>query len=54
MQSDEGQIRGVALAITPPGADRPIERSGYTLSIFRRVNGKWLLSRDANLVTTLR
>ena len=44
----------LALAITPPGADRPIERSGYTLSIFRRVNGKWLLSRDANLVTTLR
>lgn len=44
----------LALAITPPGVARPIERSGYTLSIFRRVNGKWLLSRDANLVTTLR
>jgi len=44
----------LGIAITPPGADRPIERSGYTLSIFRRIDGKWLLSRDANLVTTLR
>jgi uncharacterized protein (TIGR02246 family) len=44
----------LAIAITLPGADRPIERSGNTLSVFRRVDGRWLLSRDANLLVQLR
>jgi uncharacterized protein (TIGR02246 family) len=30
---------------------RSAEKSGYTLSVFRKENGKWLLARDANLVT---
>ena len=43
----------LAVAITPAGAERAIERSGHTLSIFRRMNGTWLLSRDANLLMKL-
>ena len=43
----------LAVAITPAGVERAIERSGHTLSIFRRVNGTWLLSRDANLLMKL-
>ena len=29
----------------------PVNRSGHTLTILRRQNGKWLLARDANLLT---
>jgi uncharacterized protein (TIGR02246 family) len=40
------------VAVTPPGATQPIEREGHTLTIFRKVKGRWLLARDANLLTT--
>jgi uncharacterized protein (TIGR02246 family) len=29
----------------------PMKRSGNTLTIFKKENGKWLLARDANLLT---
>jgi uncharacterized protein (TIGR02246 family) len=28
-----------------------VERSGYTLTIFRKADGRWRLARDANLLT---
>jgi uncharacterized protein (TIGR02246 family) len=31
-------------------ADRAIERHGSTLTVFKRVDGRWLLARDANLL----
>jgi ketosteroid isomerase-like protein len=34
---------------TPAGA-APIKRAGHTLTVFRKVNGSWLLARDANLL----
>ena len=35
----------------PPGGNA-VERSGYTLTIFRKQpDGRWLLARDANLLT---
>jgi uncharacterized protein (TIGR02246 family) len=37
------------LRITPPGGEST-ERAGTTLTIFRKVSGRWLLSRDANLL----
>jgi uncharacterized protein (TIGR02246 family) len=41
------------VSVTPPGAEKPVRRSGYTLTILRKnVDGKWLLARDANLLTT--
>lgn len=36
--------------VTPPGAGDPIERAGHTLTVFRKVSGRWLLGRDANLL----
>lgn len=40
----------IEMAITVPGA-APKRRAGYTLSILRKQNGRWLLARDANLLT---
>ena len=43
----------IALTITPPGC-KPVQRTGYTLTILRKgPDGKWRLARDANLLTTL-
>jgi ketosteroid isomerase-like protein len=42
----------LTVAVTLPGATHPIEREGHTLTIFRKVKGRWLLARDANLLTT--
>ena len=40
----------IRITITPPGG-KPMIRKGYTLTILRKqANGKWVLSRDANLV----
>jgi uncharacterized protein (TIGR02246 family) len=38
------------MTMTPPGG-RPLRRSGYTLTLFRKEpGGRWLLARDANLL----
>lgn len=41
------------VVVTPPNGAPPVTRSGHTLSILQKQNGKWLLARDANLLTTL-
>lgn len=41
------------VVVTPPGSTNPIVRSGPTLSILRKVDGKWLLARDANMLTVV-
>jgi uncharacterized protein (TIGR02246 family) len=38
------------VTMTPSGG-QPVRRSGCTLTILRKQNGRWLLSRDANLLT---
>ncbi len=39
------------VTMTPDGGS-PVRRSGYTLTILRKKpNGKWVLARDANLMT---
>jgi uncharacterized protein (TIGR02246 family) len=45
-------LRGyLRVAMTPPGGNT-VRRAGYTLSIFhKQPNGRWLLARDANLLT---
>jgi ketosteroid isomerase-like protein len=40
----------IDLVITPKDGGRPIKRSGYTLTMLRKENGRWLLARDANLM----
>lgn len=40
------------IAVTLPGATQSVRRAGYTLTLLRKnANGRWLLARDANLVT---
>lgn len=40
------------VTLTPRGGGVPMKRSGYTLSIFRKLpDGRWVLSRDANMLT---
>ena len=38
------------MSITPPGGNT-VQRAGYTLTILRKETGRWLLTRDANLVS---
>ncbi|MET3550310.1 SgcJ/EcaC family oxidoreductase [Burkholderia sp. 567] len=40
----------IEIDVTPPGGDT-VRRSGHTLTIFRKSDGRWQLTRDANLVT---
>jgi len=41
----------LTVTMTPPGGE-PMRHAGYTLSILRKQpDGKWVLARDANLVT---
>jgi uncharacterized protein (TIGR02246 family) len=43
----------LTVTMTPAGGTQPLlRRTGYTLSILRKEkNGRWLLARDANLVS---
>jgi len=40
----------LTVTVTPPGS-KPLTRAGHTLTIYRKVGGRWLLCRDANLLT---
>ena len=59
-QIQEVQVEGalaylwskLAVTVTPPGA-APMKREGHTLTVFRKVNGRWLLRRDANLLARI-
>ncbi len=37
-------------AMTPPGGGKPMRHAGHTLTILRKIAGKWLVVRDANLM----
>jgi uncharacterized protein (TIGR02246 family) len=39
------------IVATPPGGAKSITRTGHTLSILKKQNGKWLLARDANMLS---
>ena len=41
----------LTLTVTPPNA-KPMRRSGYTMSIWRKQPNGWVIFRDANLLTT--
>ena len=44
----------ITMTVTPPGG-KPMKRAGYTLTILRKqADGRWLLSRDANLLTEVK
>lgn len=35
---------------TPPGGGPPTVRAGHTLTVFNKEDGRWVLSRDANML----
>jgi uncharacterized protein (TIGR02246 family) len=37
--------------VRAPAAEKEMVRAGCTLSVLRKVEGRWLLARDANLLT---
>lgn len=41
----------LTVTITPPGGAEPMTRAGHTLSVLRKENGRWLMARDANLLS---
>jgi len=43
----------LTVTITPPGGAQLVTRAGYTLTIFKKENGKWVLARDANMLATV-
>jgi uncharacterized protein (TIGR02246 family) len=43
----------LTVAVTPPGAAQRFTRAGNTLTILKKHGTKWLLARDANLLTTV-
>jgi uncharacterized protein (TIGR02246 family) len=42
----------LTVVVTPPGGASPVTRAGYTLSILKKQDGKWLLARDANMLSS--
>jgi uncharacterized protein (TIGR02246 family) len=43
----------LSVVVTPPDGARSITRAGHTLTILRKHNGKWILARDANMLSAL-
>jgi uncharacterized protein (TIGR02246 family) len=41
----------LSVVVTPPGGAPPMTRAGYTLCVLRKENGKWVLARDANMLS---
>ena len=39
------------VVVTAPGGAPPMTRAGPTLSILKKQNGRWLLARDANMLS---
>lgn len=41
----------LSVVVTPPEGAPSMARAGHTLSILKKQNGKWVLARDANMLT---
>jgi uncharacterized protein (TIGR02246 family) len=48
---DHAYVINKLSVVTRQSEREQMSRSGYTLTIFRKDNGEWLLARDANLLT---
>ena len=50
---DVAVLRNLIQTTMTPSGGKPMRRGGYTLTIFRKQpDGRWLLWRDANLMTS--
>ena len=43
----------LTITVTPKSGGAPVRRSGPTLSIVQKQNGKWVIARDANMLTVV-
>ena len=43
----------LSVVFTPPDGASPITRAGNTLTILKKQNGKWVLSRDASMLAVV-
>jgi uncharacterized protein (TIGR02246 family) len=43
----------LTVVITPQGGAQPVTRAGNTLTILKKQNGKWVLTRDANMLAVV-
>jgi uncharacterized protein (TIGR02246 family) len=41
----------LTVIVTPPRGAPSVKRAGHTLTLFRKQNGRWVLARDANMLT---
>jgi uncharacterized protein (TIGR02246 family) len=41
----------LTVSMHQPGKNEPMRRSGSTLTVFKKVGGRWLLHRDANILS---
>ena len=41
----------LTIVVTPPGGAQSMTRAGHTLSILKKQNNRWVLARDANMLT---
>lgn len=41
----------LTVVITPPNGAKAITRAGHTLTILQKLDGKWVIARDANMLT---
>src|SRR5215813_11273128 len=44
----------LSVVVTPPGGAQSTTRAGHTLSILKKEGGRWLLARDANMLSPAR
>lgn len=43
----------LTVKVTLPNASKVVTRAGHTLTVLRKHEGRWLLARDANMLTVL-
>jgi uncharacterized protein (TIGR02246 family) len=43
----------LTIVFTPPGGAPPVTRAGNTLTILKKQNGRWVLTRDANMLAVV-
>lgn len=41
----------LAVTLTPPDGGAAVKRAGFTLSILKRERGRWVIARDANMLS---
>lgn len=41
----------LSVVVTPPGGAPPMKRAGHTLSVLKKQDGRWVLARDANMLS---